>query len=375
MGEHVDTAVHVGVTWELVAGHPAPGSRPRRGADAVPRGEPPRAGRRRALGRNPPLRLAQPVRRHSLGPRPRPRAAGGRARPRARTVGAGARRFPASRRRPVLRSGSPARLRVLGLEAGRQLRRGVFYANSIAPAITLGSRGARCARARASAARVAAGWSSPPSSAPGWAASRRSPGPSCSSLSPSRGGSVASGARFSCRGSRRRSRSRCSRSARARRAAPTGVQVELLPFAPANPARLAFGLPEVARAPCCVSGLLWLVLSLGPRLSASPGRWRALAGGSAAAGVLGAFALLGWPIATFVRITADPAYDESFYFVQASGLALWLFAVPYVARPREVAPAGARPHRAPRSFHRRWSSSFGRPVKLRSGSRPRRSAP
>jgi hypothetical protein len=113
----------------------------------------------------------------------------------------------------------------------------------------------------------------------------------------------------------------------------TGVQVEVLPFAPANPARLAFGLPEVGGAALLVSGLLWLALSLGPRIFGIPGALRALGGGSAAAAVLGAFALLGWPLATFVRITADPAYDESFYFVQASGLALWLFTVPYVARP------------------------------------------
>jgi hypothetical protein len=113
----------------------------------------------------------------------------------------------------------------------------------------------------------------------------------------------------------------------------TGVQVEVLPFAPANPARLAFGLPEVGGVALLVSGLLWLVLSLGPRIVGIPGALRALGGGSAAAAVLGAFALLGWPLATFVRITADPAYDESFYFVQASGLVLWLFAVPYIARP------------------------------------------
>jgi len=113
----------------------------------------------------------------------------------------------------------------------------------------------------------------------------------------------------------------------------TGVQVEVLPFAPANPARLAFDLPEVGGVALLVSGLLWLVLSLGPRIVGIPGALRALSGGSAAAAVLGAFALLGWPLATFVRITADPAYDESFYFVQASGLVLWLFAVPYIARP------------------------------------------
>jgi hypothetical protein len=112
-----------------------------------------------------------------------------------------------------------------------------------------------------------------------------------------------------------------------------GVHVDVLPFAPVNAARLAFGLPEVGGMALFVSGLLWLLLTLGPRLLGVPGALRALAGGSSASGVLAAFALLGWPLALFLRITADPAYDESFYLVQASGLVLWLFVVPALARP------------------------------------------
>ena len=112
-----------------------------------------------------------------------------------------------------------------------------------------------------------------------------------------------------------------------------GVQVEMLPFAPVNPARLAFGLHEIGGAALLVSGLLWLILTLGPRVFGIPRALRALRGSSAATGVLAAFALLGWPLATFVRITADPAYDESFYFVQASGLVLWLFTAPALAPP------------------------------------------
>jgi hypothetical protein len=120
----------------------------------------------------------------------------------------------------------------------------------------------------------------------------------------------------------------------------TGAQVEVLPFAPANPARLAFGLPEVGGLALLVSGLVWLLFTLGPRLVGVPGALRALVGDSAAAASLAAFALLGWPLATFVRITADPAYDESFYFVQASGLALWLFAVPPLTRTGPRAALG-----------------------------------
>jgi hypothetical protein len=50
--------------------------------------------------------------------------------------------------------------------------------------------------------------------------------------------------------------------------------------------------------------------------------------GDQPAAALGAFALVGWPIALVTSVTADPAYDEALYFPQASGLALWLFAAP-----------------------------------------------
>jgi hypothetical protein len=58
---------------------------------------------------------------------------------------------------------------------------------------------------------------------------------------------------------------------------------------------------------------------------------RSLRGASGAGSVLGALALWGWPLATFLSITADPDVDESFYFLQASGLALWIFAAPVLA--------------------------------------------
>ena len=110
-----------------------------------------------------------------------------------------------------------------------------------------------------------------------------------------------------------------------------GVRVALLPFAPANPARVAFGLPEVGGLALALSGMAWLLLSLGLRAAGVPGAWRGLRGGDESLATLGALALTGWPIALVVSITADPAYDESFYFLQASGLALWLFAAPALA--------------------------------------------
>ena len=110
-----------------------------------------------------------------------------------------------------------------------------------------------------------------------------------------------------------------------------GVRVALLAFAPTNPARVAFGLAPAAGLALAASGLAWLVLSLGLRLAGLGPALRALREGGAAAASLGALALSGWPIAFFVSVTADPAYDESFYFLQASGLALLLLAAPVLA--------------------------------------------
>jgi len=108
------------------------------------------------------------------------------------------------------------------------------------------------------------------------------------------------------------------------------VTVEVVPFSPANPARLAFGLPEAHGLGLIGSGLVWIVLSLGLRVVGVPGAFRAMRRGSAALAALGGLALVGWPLATVLRITADPRADESFYFAQASGLALWLFTAPVV---------------------------------------------
>jgi hypothetical protein len=107
-----------------------------------------------------------------------------------------------------------------------------------------------------------------------------------------------------------------------------GVQVAIVPFAPVNPARLAFGLEGARGATYALSAIAWIVLSLGLRVVGLPGAVRGARGPEAAAAILGAFALWGWPIASFVKITADPGVDESFYFLQASGLVLWLFAAP-----------------------------------------------
>ncbi|HEX9186319.1 MAG TPA: hypothetical protein VGB87_04560, partial [Vicinamibacteria bacterium] len=113
-----------------------------------------------------------------------------------------------------------------------------------------------------------------------------------------------------------------------------GVTVEIVPFSLAHSARLAFGLPEPQGWWAMLgSGLAWLGLALGLRVVGVPRALLALRRGSAALAALAGLALAGWPLAFLLRVTADPRADESFYFAQASGLALWLFAVPVVLAP------------------------------------------
>jgi hypothetical protein len=121
-----------------------------------------------------------------------------------------------------------------------------------------------------------------------------------------------------------------------------GVRVSFVPFAPVNPARTAFGLETARGVSLLISGLVWVALSLGVRVLGIPAALRAARGPRVAPSVLGAFALWGWPLTTLVSIKADPAVDESFYFMQASGLALWLFASPVLVRMarRSLIPAG-----------------------------------
>ncbi len=107
-----------------------------------------------------------------------------------------------------------------------------------------------------------------------------------------------------------------------------GVSVSLAPFAAAAPALAAFGFPAPQGVGYLLAGLAWLALSLGLRVIGLPRAWQALREGGGAACALAVLALSGWPLAMLLRITADPAFDESTYFLQASGVCLWLFAVP-----------------------------------------------
>ncbi len=115
-------------------------------------------------------------------------------------------------------------------------------------------------------------------------------------------------------------------------AGAAGVSASLVPFAPLGPALVAFGFPPAHGAAYLGLGLLWVLLSLGLRLLGVPAAVRALRDGGTASAVLASLALCGWPLATFLSITADPDFDESFYFLQTSGVVLWLFALPALAR-------------------------------------------
>ncbi len=105
------------------------------------------------------------------------------------------------------------------------------------------------------------------------------------------------------------------------------VSVAFVPFAAVVPALVAFDLPRFQGAAFGLAGVIWLVLSLGLRALGVPHAWRALREGGVARRALGALALCGWPLAIVLSVTADPGFDEGTYFLQTSGLILWLFAV------------------------------------------------
>ncbi len=110
-----------------------------------------------------------------------------------------------------------------------------------------------------------------------------------------------------------------------------GVSVALVPFAPLVQSLRTGGFPQLRGAAFVAAGLVWIALSLGLRVAGFAPALRTLGDSRAAPSTLAVFALSGWVLATFLSITADPDCDESFYFLQASGLLLWLFAIPALA--------------------------------------------
>lgn len=328
-GEHVDTAVHVGVTWELVAGYPpqVPGlagvpMRYHVGSHLV------RAAAARWAGVHPYDALSRfDVTLWGIALVLALRAA-------AQALGLGAMAVRLAGFLPLAADLSFIPGMLLGsphwaMKLGGNFLEAVLYANSISPALAA-ALAALVALSRASRGEGR-----------GWLVLASLLGAGCAFLKAFTGAQLllALGLAWLVR------RSRLLLVVAAPLAvsvavlafssvgppAAEGVRAAFAAFAPANPARVAFGLPEASGLALAVSGVAWLVLSLGLRGAGIPGAWRGLRRGDAPVATLGALALTGWPIALFLSVTADPAYDESFYFLQASGLALWLFAVPALA--------------------------------------------
>ena len=329
VGEHVDTAVHVGVTWELVAGWPpqVPGlagvpMRYHVGSHLV------RAAAARWAGIHPYDALSRfDVTLWGIALVLALRAA-------AAALGLGPSAVRLAGFLPLAADLSFLPGALLGQEnwamkLGGNFLEAVLYANSISPAMAA-ALAALVALARASRGEGR-----------GWLAIASLLGAGCAFLKAFTGAQLLLALSLAWLARRARPLALVALPVAAavallaisglEKGAGEGVRVALLPFAPTNPARIAFSLPEVGGLALVLSGLAWLALSLGLRAAGIPGAWRALRGGDAPVAVLGALALTGWPIALVLSVTADPAYDESFYFLQASGLALWLFAAPVLA--------------------------------------------
>lgn len=107
--------------------------------------------------------------------------------------------------------------------------------------------------------------------------------------------------------------------------AARAVQVLLDPLAPVARLLELLGSAPAEGLGLAGWGALWLVLALGLRILAVPEALRAAGETSPSRATLALLALLGWPVALLVRITADQEFNEAVYFTNASGAVLWLF--------------------------------------------------
>jgi hypothetical protein len=109
------------------------------------------------------------------------------------------------------------------------------------------------------------------------------------------------------------------------------VTVVLAPLDLARVTRETLGLLPLGGAAFLGWTALWLAASLGLRLLALPEAVRALRR-SAAASALGAVALAGWPLGLLFRVSAPEVFpgqkvvNDAAYLVEQSGPLLWLFA-------------------------------------------------
>jgi hypothetical protein len=110
------------------------------------------------------------------------------------------------------------------------------------------------------------------------------------------------------------------------------VLIFLDPLGIVRHTRAKLGLPPLASVPFVAWSALWLIAALGLRCIGIPAALRSLVNGAPERIVAATMALLGWPLGLLVHITADRTFNESAYFVEASGLFLWLFAAEALAQ-------------------------------------------
>jgi hypothetical protein len=124
------------------------------------------------------------------------------------------------------------------------------------------------------------------------------------------------------------------------------VEVTLEPLDLLGEAVRKLALPLRTPEQWVALGLLWLLLSLGLRLLGILPALRGLRSRSAPVITAAVLALIGWPMGLLFRIALreDPTFNEAFYFIEHSGVVLWVFTV--LALEGLVARAG-RPVLAP----------------------------
>lgn len=115
------------------------------------------------------------------------------------------------------------------------------------------------------------------------------------------------------------------------------VRVELAPLDLAAVTRETLGLSPLSGLALAAWASLWLALSLGLRLVGLPGAVRALRG-PAPGSALAAMALSGWPLGLLFRVSApevlpgQKVVNDVAYLVEQSGPLLWVFAALALAR-------------------------------------------
>jgi hypothetical protein len=119
-----------------------------------------------------------------------------------------------------------------------------------------------------------------------------------------------------------------------------GGETVAVSFAPLDLVRVTretLGLEPVHGAALLAAALAWLVLSLGLRLVGVPEAFRALRGPQVAS-ALAAMALTGWPLGLLLRVSAPEVLagqrvvNDAAYLVEQSGPLLWIFTATALAR-------------------------------------------